>query len=100
MQSEFDVQTSMAVAIRSKEDSMAQPPGTVRDAILAYLHEAKDQQASMSDILAAVVENLGNVSPSSVRSYLNLNPREVLERPGRGRYRLKKKLKADSETVK
>jgi site-specific DNA-methyltransferase (adenine-specific) len=69
---------------------MARPPGTVRDAILSYLSEVASHEASIEDIRAAVAERLGQVSASSIRSYLNLNVPEVFERTGRGRYRLKK----------
>jgi len=67
---------------------MARAPGTVRDAILAYLAEA--DEASVGQIRAAVVKKLGDVPASSIRSYLNLNSPEQFERTGRGRYRLKK----------
>ncbi|HEY5411766.1 MAG TPA: DNA methyltransferase, partial [Caulobacteraceae bacterium] len=47
-----------------------------------------DGEASVNEITDAVSRQLGSVSPSSVRSYLNLNVGEVFERTGRGRYRL------------
>jgi len=78
---------------------MARAPGTIRDAILAYLSEVAGQVGSVREISAAVSKRLGNVPASSVRSYLNLNTPEHFERIGRGRYRLKKKLKADSRKV-
>ncbi len=89
----FDVQTSFALFLPVGDDSMARPPGTVRDAILAYLAEA--EEASVAEIRAAVINKLGDVSASSIRSYLNLNVPEQFERTGRGRYRLKKKLKVE-----
>ncbi len=71
---------------------MARAPGTIRDAILAYLAEAAEREASVAEIKAAVAEKLGGVPASSIRSYLNLNVPDQFERVGRGRYRLKKKL--------
>jgi site-specific DNA-methyltransferase (adenine-specific) len=79
---------------------MARAPGTIRDAILSYLSDLKDREASISDIKMAVAKQLGNVPASSVRSYLNLNVPDLFERIGRGRYRLKKKLKAESQEIK
>jgi DNA modification methylase len=70
---------------------MARAPGSIRDAIIAYLCE-HDAGASVGQISEAIERNLGKVSPSSVRSYLNLNVPEKFERTGRGSYRLKKKL--------
>ena len=43
-------------------NSMKHPPGTVRDAIIAYLSEIKN----------AVESKIGDVPASSVRSYLRL----------------------------
>ena len=93
----FDVQTSSELFASHGEDSMARAPGTVRDAIVAYLHETGE--ASTAEICAAVVKKLGSVPASSIRSYLNLNVPEQFERTGRGRYRLKKKLKSESQKV-
>ena len=45
--------------------------------------------ASLGEISAAVAARVGEIPPSSVRSYLNLNVPNVFERTGRGRYRLK-----------
>ena len=86
----FDVQTSFALPIESESDSMARAPGTIRDAILAYLSEVAGREASVQDIKAAVAKRLGDVPASSIRSYLNLNVPDQFERTGRGRYRLKK----------
>jgi len=74
---------------------MARAPGTIRDAILAYLAEAAAGEASVAEIAAAVAQKLGKVPASSIRSYLNLNVPEHFERVGRGRYRLKKKLNTE-----
>jgi hypothetical protein len=67
---------------------MARAPGSVRDATVTFL-SAVGGEASIQDIQNAVSKKLGNVSPSSIRSYLNLNVSKVFERTGRGRYRLK-----------
>jgi DNA modification methylase len=71
---------------------MARAPGTIRDAILEYLSVA-DREATISEIRQALKATLGDVPASSVRSYLNLNVPKTFERVGRGKYRLKKKLK-------
>jgi len=88
----FDVQTSLALGMPVRNDSMARAPGSVRDAITAYLSAAEGREASTVEIRAAVVKKLGDVPASSIRSYLNLNVPETFERTGRGRYRLKKKV--------
>lgn len=66
---------------------MAAAPGTIRDLILDYL-ALIDNDASVRQIAEAVSVQLGEVSPSSVRSYLNLNVGTIFERTARGRYRL------------
>lgn len=99
MSNGFDVQTSFALIIDSRSESMARAPGTIRDAIISYLSQAEANEASVRDISAAVSNKLGKVSASSVRSYLNLNVPEIFERTDRGRYRLKKKLKIDSSNI-
>src|SRR5262245_18795060 len=63
-------------------------PGLVRDAIVGYL-EAIGQDASIAEIYDAVVRRVGDVPPSSVRSYLNLNAAELFECTDMGRYRLR-----------
>ena len=88
----IDVQTSFAVGALHRRDSMARPPGSIRDAIIGYLSEI-DSEASLAKIREAVISKIGEVPSSSVRSYLNLNVPELFERTGRGQYRLKKKLK-------
>jgi DNA modification methylase len=99
MNNSFDVQTSFKLSIDSRSESMARAPGTIRDAIISYLSETEENEASVKDISAAVSSKLGEISASSVRSYLNLNVPEVFERTDRGRYRLKKKLKIDSSNI-
>lgn len=67
---------------------MSLAPGQVRDAIIDYL-EALGADASIAEIYDAVIRQLGDVPPSSVRSYLNLNTSEIFERTDIGRYRLR-----------
>src|SRR5215470_17062871 len=71
---------------------MPRAPGSVRDAIIRYLSAAGKKDASLAEIIEAVAKEIGEVPPSSVRSYLNLNVPDTFERTGRGTYRLKKKL--------
>jgi len=66
---------------------MSMAPGSVRDAILAYLASV-DGDASLSDIQTAVNAQLGLVPQSSIRSYLNGNVPRTFVRTERGRYRL------------
>jgi DNA modification methylase len=74
------------------------PPGNIRDSIVGYL-SALSGEASVTEISQAVAMQLGlAVSPSSIRSYLNLNVGEVFERAGRGRYRLKGEAVPDGPT--
>lgn len=67
---------------------MSLAPGSVRDSIVSYLSMIKTD-ASVKDIQEAVRLSIGGVSPSSVRSYLNLNTPEIFVRVSRGRYRLR-----------
>lgn len=67
---------------------MALAPGSIRDSVIGYL-SAVAREATLVEITQAVATQLGGVSPSSVRSYLNLNTHDLFERAGRGRYRLK-----------
>lgn len=59
----------------------------VRDSIVDFL-SAIGGDAALEEILMAVRSKVGDVSPSSVRSYLNLNTPKTFERTDRGRYRL------------
>ena len=68
---------------------MKHPPGTVRDAIIAYLN-GKDGDASVSEIKNAVESKIGDVPASSVRSYLRLRA-DMFKRTGHGRYQIKHK---------
>ncbi len=67
---------------------MAKAPGSIRDSIYGYL-QMIGGEASLDEISRAVATQMGVTSPSSVRSYLNLNVGKTFERTGRGRYRLK-----------
>lgn len=66
---------------------MTQSPGAIRDPIIRFL-SALRTDASVKEIEAAVRCQVGDVSSSSVRSYLNINTPGIFERIGRGRYRL------------
>jgi DNA modification methylase len=78
---------------------MVRAPGTVRDAILSYLSEVTNNEASIGEIRAALTSKLGPIPASSIRSYLNLNVPATFERISRGRYRLKKKLTTDLNKI-
>lgn len=67
---------------------MTKAPGSIRDSICDYL-QTIGGEASIAEISNAVIAQMGATSPSSVRSYLNLNVGKTFERTGRGRYRLK-----------
>jgi site-specific DNA-methyltransferase (adenine-specific) len=64
---------------------MGLPPGKIRDSIVSYLG-ARDGDAPLREIHAAVAEDLGGVPASSVRSYLNLNTPRLFTRTAAGRY--------------
>jgi site-specific DNA-methyltransferase (adenine-specific) len=66
---------------------MSLPPGLIRDAVTRYLVTLAGE-ATLAEITAAVSARLGEVSPSSVRSSLNLHVPDVFLRTGRGRYRM------------
>lgn len=64
------------------------PPGAVRDSILRSF-EGKKEPQTVAEIHTAVVADIGApVSPSSVRSYLNLNTPGLFVRTDRGTYRM------------
>lgn len=66
---------------------MAYRPGQVRDAIFKFFEQrGKSATASTAEIREHVERTLGPVSPSSVRSYLQIGS---FERVGRGVYRRK-----------
>jgi site-specific DNA-methyltransferase (adenine-specific) len=60
-------------------------PGEVRDAIVQVL-ESRPHGASVHDIEAGVAGLIGDVAPSSVRSYLRLNTPELFARMDRAQY--------------
>lgn len=62
-------------------------PGEVRDAIVGVL-EARSEGASIQEISAEVARLIGDVSSSSIRSYLRLNTPELFARTDRAQYRL------------
>src|SRR3954471_2575994 len=63
-------------------------PGRIRDSIIDYLSKSEGPAALM-EIQSAVTSKVGEVSPSSVRSYLNLNTPDIFHRTGRGLYQLR-----------
>lgn len=71
-------------------------PGQVRDSILATLLESKGP-LSVSDIHRAVMDRMGDVPKSSVRSYLLLNTPSKFLRTGRGSYLLRESSAEGSE---
>ena len=64
---------------------MRRRPGEVRDAIVQVL-EAQPRGASVRDITDRVASLIGNVPPSSVRSYLRLNTPDLFARMDRAQY--------------
>lgn len=80
----------MLTTMPSSSFSNRRRPGEVRDAILTALREA-GRPMRVDEIRAEVADRLrGDVPPSSVRSYLNINcgPGRLFERVGRGQYKL------------
>jgi DNA modification methylase len=62
-------------------------PGMVRDAIVQVL-EGRQHGASVQEITSEVIELIGDVPPSSVRSYLRLNTPALFARTDRAQYTL------------
>ena len=58
---------------------MRRRPGEVRDAIVQVL-EGRERPASVEEITGGVADLIGEVAPSSVRSYLRLNTPELFAR--------------------
>lgn len=73
-------------------------PGNIRDSIVSYL-STFPSDASVKEISEAVALQVGTVSASSIRSYLNLNVPTVFERTARGRYRLTRDAPLDPPHV-
>jgi site-specific DNA-methyltransferase (adenine-specific) len=67
-------------------------PGEVRDAIVKFL-ETRPAGASVREIESGVRERLGQVPPSSVRSYLRLNTPALFARMDRAQYALTESLR-------
>ena len=72
-------------------ETMKHAPGIVRDSIMRTL-SARPNGASATEIARAVSDKLGETSPSSVRSYLQLNTPRYFIRSERGVYRLRPDL--------
>ena len=70
---------------------MKRRPGEVRDAIVSVLSK-RPGGASVTEIVSAVGQLVGDAPASSVRSYLRLNTPEVFQRLGRGHYSLRQAL--------
>lgn len=64
---------------------MRRSPGEVRDAIVQAL-QGRPRGATVRQITTEVAEQIGAVSPSSVRSYLQLNTPTLFARQGRAQY--------------
>lgn len=64
---------------------MRRRPGEVRDAIIQVLEERPDG-GSVSEIATGVSELIGDVAPSSIRSYLQLNTPTLFARMDRAQY--------------
>jgi DNA modification methylase len=70
-----------------QESSMRRRPGEVRDAIVSVL-EGHPRGASVQAITQEVADLIGDVPPSSVRSYLQLNTDTLFARMERAQYSL------------
>jgi len=64
---------------------MRRRPGEVRDAIIQVLEERPDG-GSVNEITTGVAELIGDVAPSSIRSYLQLNTPALFARMDRAQY--------------
>jgi DNA modification methylase len=64
---------------------MRRRPGEVRDAIVQVL-EGRPNSASVQEITSGVAQLIGEVPPSSVRSYLRLNTPTLFARMDRAQY--------------
>ncbi len=69
------------------EKSSRKRPGEVRDAIVRAL-EARPQGATVAEITEDVAALIGEVPPSSIRSYLRLNTPALFARMDRAQYTL------------
>lgn len=66
---------------------MRRRPGEIRDAIVEVL-EGRQRGASVNEITSEVIDLIGEVPASSVRSYLRLNTPELFARMDRAQYAL------------
>lgn len=66
---------------------MRRRPGEVRDAIVEVL-AGRNRAASVNEITGGVIELIGDVPASSVRSYLRLNTPQLFARMDRAQYSL------------
>lgn len=66
---------------------MRRRPGEVRDAIVEVL-AGRDRAATVNEITSEVVDLIGDVPASSVRSYLRLNTPQLFARMDRAQYAL------------
>ena len=73
------------MAASRKTEQVRRPPGQVRDAIVQVLNDCGGS-ANVQQITGGVVELIGDVPPSSVRSYLRLNTPALFARMDRAQY--------------
>ena len=71
----------------NQDPAVRRRPGEVRDAIVRVL-DVRTSAASVQEITEGVVELIGDVPPSSVRSYLRLNTPALFARMDRAQYSL------------
>lgn len=73
-------------------------PGRIRDAVIAVLSQSSRLEVRISEIEAGVTAALGGpVSPSSIRSCLNLNEPTLVRRVDRGVYALTSRYDAKTK---
>ena len=77
----------LGVARAQQKSVVKHRPGSVRDAIVQVLSE-RPQGASVKEIEYQVVQRIGAVPSSSIRSYLRLNTPELFLRMERAQYAL------------
>ncbi len=75
-------------------------PGRIRDAVVAVLSQSPRLEVTLSEIEAGVTTALGGpVSPSSIRSCLNLNEPGLVKRIDRGVYALTSRYDTKAQPV-
>src|SRR5581483_2029609 len=78
-----------ALRMQQRRNGARRKPGEVRDAIFQFFSDAP-RAANVSEIRQAVAQQIkGQLSESSVRSYLRLNTPHNFERTAHGTYRLR-----------